>query len=71
MASLGTLPRPTLWEESETGEEALVAAAIRLHEWVQTNLQRLIEGDVPLPGSDEEHYRQIIEAYLTLYQRGL
>ncbi len=41
MSSLSTPRGTATQEEADTGEEAAVAAAIRLHEWVQTNLRRL------------------------------
>jgi hypothetical protein len=51
MPSLSTTRVTATQEEPDTGEEAAVAAAIRLHEWVQTNLRRLA-AESPLPGSD-------------------
>ena len=45
MLSLSTTRVPATHEEPDTGEEAAVAAAIRLHEWVQTNLRRLAAGE--------------------------
>ena len=45
MPSLSTTRVAATQEEPDTGEEAAVAAAIRLHEWVQTNLRRLAAGE--------------------------
>jgi hypothetical protein len=44
MPSLSTTRVVATQEEPDTGEEAAVAAAIWLHEWVQTNLRRLAAG---------------------------
>lgn len=43
MPSMSATRVITTHEEPDTGEEAAVAEAIRLHEWVQTNLRRLAE----------------------------
>jgi hypothetical protein len=51
MLSLSTTWVTTTREDPDTGEEAAVAAAIRVHEWVQTNLRRLA-AESALPGSD-------------------
>ncbi len=45
MLSVSTTRVAETQEEPDTGEEAAVAAAIRLHEWVQTNLRRLVAGE--------------------------
>jgi hypothetical protein len=45
MPSLSTTRAAATQEEPDTGEEAAVAAAIRMHEWVQTNLRRLAAGE--------------------------
>ncbi len=44
MPSLSTRRAAETQDGPDTGEEAAVAAAIRLHEWVQTNLRRLAAG---------------------------
>jgi hypothetical protein len=49
MPSLSTTRVTAAQEEPDTGEEAAVAAAIRLPEWVHTNLRRLAVGESPLP----------------------
>lgn len=38
---------PGIWEEPDRGAEAVVLAAIRLHDWVETNIRRLAAGVDP------------------------
>jgi hypothetical protein len=59
MPSLTTTRVVTTQEEPDTGEEAAVAAAIRVHEWVQTGLRRLAAGeekaDVSRPAAESNN----------------
>lgn len=52
LSTTSTTRLPAMQEEPDTDEEAVVIAAIRLHEWVETNLRRLAAGEVPLPSSE-------------------
>ena len=46
---------PGIWEEPDSGAEAVVLAAIRLLDWVETNLRRLAAGVAPGSGSKPIH----------------
>jgi hypothetical protein len=49
---------------AESPEEAFVGAVIRLHEWIQRNLRRLANGEVPLEESETRQDRRTVEIYL-------
>lgn len=48
MPSVGATRLLAIHEEPDMSVEAVVAAAIRLHEWVETSLRRLATGAHPV-----------------------
>ena len=52
MPSVGATRLLAIHEEPDMSVEAVVAAAIRLHEWVETNLRRLATGHIPFSSSE-------------------